>query len=161
ELRRLESTRRPRKEGLDELEHLLLADGAHDAVLDAPLGHDHERRHALDAQLLGDGRRLVDVDLDDLGLARDLAGQRLDLRSDRLAGLAPLGGKLDENGDLAAQDHRLEIALGDVRYGRGPPGLRAAVAASFRAAQTPATTPAPAEPATENRHRLRDLYARA
>ena len=72
---RLERARGAGEEGLDHLLHLVLADGADDRVLDAALGHDHERGHALHAELLGDDRRLVDVDLHDLGLALPSRGR--------------------------------------------------------------------------------------
>ncbi len=150
ELGRLDRTGRARQERLDHLLHLLLADRSDDRVLNAPLGHDHEGRHALDAELLRDDGRLVDVDLDDLRLAGHLAGEGLDLGGDRLARLAPVGGELEKHRQLTPQYLSLEIALGDVGHsaGAGRPLRSRRVAARSRPA------PSTAESA-QNRHDAR------
>ena len=62
-----------------------------------------------------DGRP-VDVDLHDLALPSHLLGERLDLGRDLLARGAPVGGELDEHGELAPEDLLLELALGDGRH---------------------------------------------
>ncbi len=138
------------RNGLDELLHLLFADGADDRVLDAALGDDHEGGDALNAELLCDDGRLVDVHLEHPDLALHLAGEGLDFGGDRLAGLAPIGRELQEDGELAAQDFAFEVALGDVGDGAACPSLALALGRSV-AARTPAAEPA------ENGHRLGDL----
>ena len=50
---------------------------------------------------------------DDLGFALELVGERLELGGDELAGPAPLGGKLDEHGQLAREHLALEVLLAD------------------------------------------------
>ena len=58
-------------------------------------------------------RVLVDVDLGDLQLAFLLVGDLLQVRSDHLAGLAPVGPEIDQNRGLGLEDLGLERAVGD------------------------------------------------
>ena len=53
-----------------------------------------------------------------LALPAHLAREGLDLGRDGLAGLAPVGGELDEDRQLAPEHLALEVALGHVGNGR-------------------------------------------
>ena len=62
---------------------------------------------------------MVDVDLDDLGLAFELVGERDDLGLHGFAGAAPVRIKVDEHGLLAAQHLALEVTFLDDRNRHG------------------------------------------
>ncbi len=93
--------------------------------------HGHHGRNALDAELLGDLRVGVHVDLGEHDPAGVLLGQPLQDGAQLLARAAPLGPEVDDHRYLggALDDLLLEGVLGDVddervgRAGRGDPGL--------------------------------------
>src|SRR5581483_4314309 len=87
----------------------------------AVLEHD-ERGDAHHAELLGDLRVLIDVDLRDLQLALLLAGDLLDDRRDHAARAAPGRPEIDEDRLLCGQHLVLERAVGH-RKGRSRHGL--------------------------------------
>ncbi len=147
----LERAYGPWKKRLHELLHLLFADGADDCVLNSPLGDDHEGRHTLNTKLLRDDGRFVDVDPDHFDLAGLFARESLDLWGDCLARLAPIGRKLHEDGQLAAQHLLLKIPLGNERD--AAPALRRPRAAGARAASCAAK-------AAQNRHSVGSIRTR-
>ena len=57
---------------------------------------------------------LVDVELDDLDLAVELAGDLLKRRRDHAAGSAPLGPEIDHHGLRRLEHLRLEIGIGNL-----------------------------------------------
>jgi hypothetical protein len=102
-------------------------------------------------KLLRDDGRLVDVDLDDFDLARLLSREGFDVGRDRFARLAPVGGKLHEDRELAPQNFGLEVALRHVGH--------AARAFAARSAVLLCAAAVTAE-ATEDGHAASYLYAR-
>src|SRR4051794_19877455 len=108
----------------------LLLDRCADVLLDLCqdrlLGHEPDERldrlaapekdqgrAAPDPKLTHHLRILVDVDLGDLQLAFLLVGDLLQMRSDHLAGLAPLGPEIDEDWRIGLENFGLECAVGD------------------------------------------------
>ena len=70
-----------RQQTLDELTHLVLGQRAHEAVDDLPVLEGVHGRDRLHPERLRDGGVLVDVDLDQHGLAVGLVDDRLDDRA--------------------------------------------------------------------------------
>ena len=61
-------------------------------------------RDALNPQHRGEALCAVEVDFDELGFALKLNREGLELRIHLLAGGGPLGKKIDEDGQLTAED---------------------------------------------------------
>ena len=87
-------------------------------------------RRATDAVPIRGDRRVVDVDGDDLDPADVLVGDPIEDRLERLAGRAPPGGEVDEDGTFGVQDLGREaevvggedvLALGHAGRGGDPP----------------------------------------
>src|SRR5260370_1322468 len=57
----------------------------------------HQGRDRADAELAGDGRILVDIELGDLHLALHLGGDGFERRTDHLARSAPFGPEIDHH----------------------------------------------------------------
>ena len=75
---------------------------AHEPVERAPVAERIDRRQRLDAQLPGDGRMLVDVDLHQPDFAAVALDDLLEQRRQLLAGPAPRRPEIDEHGHACA-----------------------------------------------------------
>src|SRR2546423_13917661 len=83
-------------------QQLPLAAGAAQALLQRPVVEDHEGRDAHDLVTAGGVRVVVDVELADGDLAVLLPGDLLEDRGDHLAGAAPFGPEVDQDGRVRA-----------------------------------------------------------
>src|SRR3954468_12056961 len=90
--------------------------GADDALDRLAALEDRHGRDRHDLVVAGDLRVLVDVELGDGQLVAVLGGDLLEHRGDHLAGPAPLGPEVDEDGLVAAQHLVREARVGD-RHG--------------------------------------------
>lgn len=109
--------------GYERLEHLPQLGAAQRPLLHGsrtPSLEDHEGRDGLNVKRPGDARRLIDVDLDHLDLAFELARDGVDLGRDGLAGPAPRGGEVDQDREIAPQHVALELLLTDVGHAHAP-----------------------------------------
>src|SRR3569623_524194 len=89
----------------------------------AALVEDH-RRDRPHAVLDGGGRVLVDVELDDLHLALELARELLEYRGNRAARAAPFSPETDEHGLFRRKDFLAEAGVRTMRcHGRFPFGI--------------------------------------
>ena len=88
------------------------------------VAQDHEVGDAADAKAGGEARVLVGVDLQDQSAPAHVVGDGLHLRRRRLAGPAPGGPEVDEDGDTRGSDDGIEVGFvdveGDVDGGQGP-----------------------------------------
>src|SRR5262249_31892337 len=93
------SSRGPRPRGgrREPLLELLLGCGADLARCELAVLEQHQRRDRHDAVFLRRRRALVDVELDDLDLAVERAGDLLERGRDHAAGAAPLGPEIDHD----------------------------------------------------------------
>src|SRR5262245_30306951 len=105
----------------DPLLELLLGRGADLARGELAALEHHQRRDRHDAVLLCGLRALVDVELDDLDLAAERAGDLLERRGDHAARPAPLGPEIDHD-RLGRLEHlSLEIRVGNLANPHGRP----------------------------------------
>ncbi|MNL18604.1 hypothetical protein D3C87_1397560 [compost metagenome] len=95
--------------------HFALRHGAHEAIHGATAGKGEDGREGLDAELAGNVRVLVDIDLDQLDLAGLFPDHLFDGRAELAAGAAPGRPEID-------QHRHLERGIDDI-------GLEAGIAA--------------------------------
>ena len=107
--------------GGDPLLELLLRRGAdlargHLAVLE-----DHQRRDRHDAVFRGGVRAFVDIELDDLDLVAERAGNLVQRRRDHAAGAAPFRPEIDDNRAAGLENFALEGRVRHFFNGHGTP----------------------------------------
>jgi len=95
------------------LDVLLRVTGAGQAVDQLAALEHEQRRDAADAVAAGHGRVLVDVQLADDGLARELRRHLIDRRRDHAARPAPFGPEVDQDGGVRLEHGLIEIAVGE------------------------------------------------
>ena len=107
-------------EGLKLLLQGILRDvGAHDGVGHLAVLEEKQRRDRLDLVSLGEILLGVDIHLADLRRTFQLAGDSVDDRRDHLAGTAPLGPEVDEDGQVGFENVGIEVVFGEFeRHGR-------------------------------------------
>jgi len=100
-------------QAVDEAFDLAFGNGAGEAVDRAPLAEAEHRGHRLDVHLRGQLAVLVDVDPDQTHQAAGLAHRLFEGRAQGLAGAAPGGPEIDDDGNL----HRRLDDVGDEGVG--------------------------------------------
>ncbi len=82
---------------------------AHNRLLDRAALEEQKRRDVINAEFLGELLLVVDVDLHDLDLVGQLAGNLVEQRRDHFAGTAPFGPEIDDDQFIGLQDLALEV----------------------------------------------------
>src|SRR5690554_5529040 len=80
---------------------------------DLPVLEDVKRGDAADPEATGRAGALIDIDLHHGGLAGVFRRDLINERGDLLAGSAPAGGEIDEDGDVGIENFLIEIEIID------------------------------------------------